>query len=80
MARLYVVTEEEMMSLIESMELQKLREMKDFQPYKSLDAEWRHLTENERKNMEEAIDSIHRRFHMATVRWAQAVGFQGYRK
>lgn len=66
MARQYVVTEEEMLSLIESMELARLRQTSEHAPQSSI-----HKAD---------IDSLHRMFHMVTVRWAQKIGFDGYRK
>ena len=66
MALQYVVTEEEMLSLIESLELAKLRERDS------------HATQSSIHRQD--IDDMHRRFHHVTVRWAQSVGFHGYRK
>lgn len=80
MAKQYVVTEEELLSLIESMELQKYREENNSYPYRSLDNEWRQLSQKEKDNMKTAIDETHRRFHMGVVRWVQSIGFNGYRK
>ena len=66
MARQYVITEEEMMSLLESLELASLR------------ARDSHATNAPIHKPD--IDSVHRHFHLVTVRWAQSVGFDGYRK
>jgi hypothetical protein len=65
MARMYVVTEEEMLSLIESLELSKLRADSAHAPQAAV----------HRKD----IDDVWRQFHMVTVRWAQKIGFDGYR-
>jgi len=62
MARQYIITEEEMLSLIESLEIVKLREANFMRDY-SIE-----------------MDDMHRRFHMVVVRWAQNMGFDGYRK
>ena len=80
MARQYVITEEEMMSLIESLELRKLREENICDPSRHFGDEWRALTDKEKKNMEPCVDSLHRGFHYVVVRWAQQMGFNGYRK
>lgn len=66
MARQYVVTEEEMLSLIESLELNKLRARDAHAPHAAIH--------------KQDIDHIHRTFHGVTVRWAQSIGFDGYRK
>ena len=66
MARQYVITEAEMLSLIESLELAKLRTMNGHAPKAAI-----HKFD---------IDDIHRTFHHVTVRWAQDMGFDGYRK
>ena len=66
MAKQYVVTEEEMMSLIESLELAKLRLRDSHAPTSPLH--------------KQDIDDVHRTFHGVTVRWAQSMGFNGWRK
>lgn len=66
MARQYVITEEEMQGLIESLELASLRQRESHAPQSPIH--------------KQDIDSIHRVFHSVTVRWAQAMGFNGYRK
>ena len=66
MARQYVVTEEEMMSLIESLELAKMR-------LENAHAEKATIHKQD-------IDPIHRSFHFTVVRWAQSMGFNGWRK
>ena len=66
MARQYVVTEEEMTSLIESLELTKLRQNDSHAPKSPLH--------------KDDIDAVHRTFHHRVVRWAQSIGFDGYRK
>jgi hypothetical protein len=68
MARQYVITEEEMLSLIESLEMVKLREAGHFRGTSDEDFD------------KFKLDDMHRRFHMVTVRWAQKMGFDGYRK
>lgn len=66
MAKQYVVTEEEMMSLLEGLELNKLRQMNDHARQASI-----HKPD---------IEDTHRAFHYVAVRWAQSIGFDGYRK
>ena len=66
MARQYVITEEEMLSLIEQLELVRLRMEAKHAPQASI-----HRSD---------IDDMHRTFHMYVVRWAQSMGFSGYRK
>lgn len=66
MARIYIVTEEEMLSLIDQLELVNLRKRADHAPASTI-----HKAE---------IDDVHRTFHHVVVRWAQSVGFDGYRK
>lgn len=62
----YIVTEEEMLSLVEGLELAKLRQMNAHAPQAPI-----HKQE---------IDDIHRQFHYVAVRWVQSIGFRGYRK
>ncbi len=65
MAVQYVVTEEELLSLIESLELNKLREMD------------RHALNSSIHKQD--IGDLHRAFHYVTVRWVQSIGFKGFR-
>lgn len=65
MACVYVVTEEEMLSLIESLELHKLREAGHFR--------------GSNPEQDEIRERMHRTFHMVAVRWVQAMGFKGHR-
>lgn len=66
MARQYVITEEEMMSLIESLELAALRKQAAHAPNAII-----HKLDYE---------DMHRTFHHYVVRWAQSVGFDGFRR
>ncbi len=66
MAKQYVVTEEEMLSLIEGLELTKLRQFDAHAPASPLH--------------KQDIDDTHRTFHLHVVRWAQQMGFCGYRR
>lgn len=66
MARVYVATEEEMMALIEKLELVKLRSEASYAPSSAIH--------------KDDIDHLHRVFHRHVVSWAQAIGFDGYRK
>lgn len=76
----YVITEAEYQSLLDKLELHRLREDNVADPYRHLDDTWRNLTENEKKNCIVAIDSLARGFHFVVVRWAQEMGFDGIRK
>lgn len=67
MARQYVVTEEEMLSLIESMELEAMRKAG-------------HFRGQDDKLTRQEIQDMHRAFHFIAVRWVQSVGFSGIRK
>ncbi|PSJ50522.1 hypothetical protein [Pseudaminobacter soli (ex Li et al. 2025)] len=80
MARQYVITEEEMMSLIEGLELRKLRDGNVCDPFRHMDDAWRNLSDKEKQNMQPAVESLHKGFHYVVVRWAQKMGFDGYRK
>lgn len=64
MSKVYVVTEEEFMSLIESLELIRLRENNV-------------LSKN--PDEVPTKEEMHRAFHYVVVRWVQAMGFQGFR-
>lgn len=80
MARQYVITEEEMNALLDSLELHKLRSENVCNPTRHFDDAWRNLSDKEKKNMEPAVDSLHRGFHFVVTRWAQSVGFDGRRR
>lgn len=80
MARQYVITEEEMQSLIDSLELHRLRQDNVCNPTRHLDDAWRNLSDKEKANIGAAVDSLHRGFHFVAVRWAQSMGFDGRRK
>lgn len=64
MAIQYVITEEEMQSLIDHLELSKMRDQNIWRSDPSKPA---------------TADDMHRAFHFVVVRWAQAVGFKGHR-
>jgi hypothetical protein len=66
MAIQYVVTEEEMLSLIDSLKLAEF-ELKD-RPDQFIGA-----------NGKPDVNGMHKAFHYRVVRWAQSVGFKGYR-
>lgn len=80
MARQYVITEEEMKGLLDSLELHKLREDNICHPGKFLEEENRYLTQEERNTLKPAVDSLHRGFHLVVCRWADAMGFKDYYK
>lgn len=66
MARVYLVTEEEMISLLESLELHKLRESGHFR--------------GSNPGEDDVRERMHRTFHFVATRWAQSIGFAGYRQ
>lgn len=65
MAVQYVITAEEMQSLIEQLELSKLRQMSEHAPSSTIH--------------KQDIDDVHRAFHYYVVRWTQAMGYKGHR-
>lgn len=65
MAKQYVITEEEFMSLIESLELVKLRKANVIRDNMKEPPSW---------------EDIHRSFHYVVVRWIQEMGFGGIRR
>ncbi len=67
MARVYLITEEEMNALLDSL---KLKALEDHNYLRHND-----LTPEEKNR----LSGVHGAFHMVCVRWAQAVGFKGYR-
>lgn len=70
MAKQYVVTEEEMNSLLDQLKLQAMQEVGHFR-------NWQEPTEWGTRPPQ--LADIHRAFHFVVVRWAQAVGFTGHR-
>jgi hypothetical protein len=71
MARVYMITEAEMNSLMDQLKLQSMSDQNILihpDRYEKLSAE-----EMNRLN------NVHRAFHMVCVRWAQEMGFKGYR-
>lgn len=74
MARQYIVTEEEMLSLVDQLKLHSLTRDNIYEPNQPP------LTEEDYKKLRWAIDSLHRSFHYVVVRWLQdAVGFHSLR-
>lgn len=63
MAVQYVVTPKEMASLIETLELVKLRKMADHAPNSTIH--------------KQDIDDLHRTFHYYVIQWTQAMGHKG---
>lgn len=80
MARQYVITEQEMLSLLDRLELRRLKEENVCDPTRHFDDAWRALSEKEKENMKPAVDSLHRGFHFIVTRWAQEMGFDGRRR
>lgn len=77
MARQYVVTEAEYHSLLDRLDLSKMKDENVNDPHRWISEEWRNLSDKEKANMGQAIDSIHRGVRMVVVRWAQEMGFDG---
>lgn len=68
MAKQYVITEEEMNGLLDQLKLKEMERaniMRENAP----------LSPDEQNR----LNAVHRSFHMVCVRWAQAIGFDGYR-
>lgn len=65
MAKQYVVTEEEMNSLLDQLKLQAMQETNSI------------MRDDLKKPP--SMHEVHRAFHFIVVRWAQAVGFTGHR-
>jgi len=65
MAKQYVVSEEEFMSLIESLELHALRKNNFIR---------------DDMGKPPTFEEIHRTYHYVVVRWVQAMGFGGVRR
>lgn len=59
MSKQYIVTVEEMKSLVRGLELKKLKEER----------------KNIHTGEDITLDEMHRLFHYEVIRWAQAVGF-----
>lgn len=76
MARVYMITEAEMQGLLDQLELKAAI---DKGHYFNGDDRWERYGKLslEEKNR---LDSVHRSFHMICVRWAQEMGFKGYRQ
>lgn len=64
MALVYQITEPEMNALFDRLKLVEAQRQDD-----------PNLTPDERNR----LAAVHRMFHMETVRWAQELGFKGYR-
>lgn len=80
MARVYQITEAEYQSLLDRLEIAKLIDDNIANPYRYFDEAWRNLSDHEKANMRQAIDSVHAGVRMVVVRWAQEMGFDGRRK
>ena len=71
MARVYVITETEIQSLLDQLELKSMSD-KNILVHPD---QWDKLSPDEHNR----LDSVHRAFHYVCVRWAQEMGFKGYR-
>lgn len=72
MARVYKITEVEMLSLLDQLEVKSMTDKNILI----------HPDRYEKLSPEEhnRLNAVHRAFYMVCVRWAQSVGFDGYRK
>lgn len=71
MAVMYIITETEMNSLMDRLELKSMSD-KNILIHPD---QWSKLTPDEMNR----LNGVHRAFHMVCVRWAQEMGFKGYR-
>lgn len=71
MARVYMITETEMQSLMDQLELSSMADKNIFISKERLAK----VSEETRTS----ISDMHRSFHYVCVRWAQEMGFKGYR-
>lgn len=76
MARVYMITEEEMGQLLNDLLLETLIANNICNPHRRLD-EGLPLDQAQKDKMKPIIDSLHRGFHMVVCRWADRVGFGG---
>ena len=74
MAVQYVITKAEVDSLMDRLQLAKMRDANINDPYRCYSEEWRGLTDKEKANMNAAVDSIHAGVRMVVVRWLQEMG------
>lgn len=76
MARVYLITEDEMAELLNDLSLEKLKANNIADPYRQP-----HLTPVQIDQLRPFVDSIHRGFHMVAYSWADKMGFTDiYRK
>lgn len=78
MAKVYIITEAEMNSLMDQLELQNMRDKNMIIGGFSVeDRQERYdkLSPDEQNR----LNAVHRAFHFVCVRWAQEMGFRGMR-
>lgn len=71
MARVYMVTETEMQSLLDQLELKSMSDKNVLIHHD----QWNKLSVDEHNR----LSDVHRAFHYVCVRWAQEMGFKGGR-
>lgn len=78
MARIYVITEPEMQSLLDQLELKSMVDKNQIIGGFDVD-DRRTRYENLSPDEKNRLSGVHRAFHMVCVRWAQEMGFKGGR-
>lgn len=78
MARVYVITEAEMLGLMDQLELKSMLDKNHIIGGFDIDdraKRWEALSPDEQNR----LSTVHRAFHFICVRWAQEMGFKGGR-
>lgn len=78
MARVYVITEPEMIGLLDQLKLTSMLDKNHLIGGHSIEdraQRYEALSPDEKNRLER----VHRAFHMICVRWAQEMGFKAYR-
>lgn len=78
MARIYQITEPEMQSLLDQLEMKNMIDSNHLIGGHDL-ADRQQRYETLSPNEKNRLSSVHRAFHMVCVRWAQEMGFKGGR-
>lgn len=71
MAIQYIVTETEMLALLDQLKLTAMQEVGHFR-------NWQDIKDLANERPPQLAD-LHRAFHFVVVRWAQEIGFKGHR-
>ena len=78
MARVYLITEAEMQGLLDQLKLQTMLDMNHLIGGHSIEdrhQRYESLSPGEKNR----LNGVHGAFHMVCARWAQEMGFKGYR-